>query len=50
VRGLRARPALARRLEEAGYPATWDGDFPGHDRFCSADPFGNRLEFLQPQP
>jgi catechol 2,3-dioxygenase-like lactoylglutathione lyase family enzyme len=47
VEGL---PALARRLEEAGYPVTWDGDFPGHDRFYSADPFGNRLEFLQPHP
>jgi catechol 2,3-dioxygenase-like lactoylglutathione lyase family enzyme len=47
VEGL---PALARRLEVAGYPVTWDGDFPGHDRFYSADPFGNRLEFLQPHP
>jgi catechol 2,3-dioxygenase-like lactoylglutathione lyase family enzyme len=47
VEGL---PALARRLEEAGYPVTRDGDFPGHDRFYSADPFGNRLEFLQPHP
>ena len=41
-------PALARRLEQAGYPVTWDGEFPGHDRFYSADPFDNRLEFLQP--
>ena len=40
--------ALALRLEHAGYPVTWDGEFPGHDRFYSADPFGNRLEFLQP--
>ncbi|MGH3827416.1 MAG: hypothetical protein ACRDQX_09625 [Pseudonocardiaceae bacterium] len=38
---------LARRLRQAGYPVTWDGEFPGHDRFYSADPFGNRLEFLQ---
>jgi len=45
VDGLRA---LARRLEQAGYPVTWDAEFPGHDRFYSADPFGNRLEFLQP--
>lgn len=41
-------PLLARRLEQAGCPVTWDGEFPGHDRFYSADPFGNRLEFLQP--
>ena len=40
--------ALAKRLEDAGHPVTWDGDFPGHDRFYAADPFGNRLEFLQP--
>jgi len=40
--------ALARRLEDAGHPVTWDDDFPGHDRFYAADPFGNRLEFLQP--
>lgn len=44
VDGLRA---LARRLEQAGYPVTWDAQFPGYDRFYSADPFGNRLEFLQ---
>lgn len=46
VDGLRQ---LARQLEEAEYPVVWDDDFPGHDRFYSADPFGNRLEFLQPQ-
>jgi ADP-ribose pyrophosphatase YjhB (NUDIX family)/catechol 2,3-dioxygenase-like lactoylglutathione lyase family enzyme len=38
---------LAGRLKRAGFPVEWDGDFPGHDRFYSADPFGNRLEFLQ---
>jgi catechol 2,3-dioxygenase-like lactoylglutathione lyase family enzyme len=40
--------ALAARLEQAGAPVTWDPEFPGHDRFYSADPFGNRLEFLEP--
>lgn len=40
-------PELARQLERAGSPVVWDADFPGHDRFYSADPFGNRLEFLQ---
>jgi hypothetical protein len=41
-------PALAARLEAAGYPVTWDGDFPGMDRFHTEDPHGNRLEFLSP--
>lgn len=45
VQGLQQ---LAQRLEQGGYPVTWDGEFPGHDRFYSTDPFGNRLEFLQP--
>ena len=45
VTGLRA---VAAALERAGHPVTWDDDFPGHDRFYIADPFGNRLEFLQP--
>jgi catechol 2,3-dioxygenase-like lactoylglutathione lyase family enzyme len=45
VRDLRA---LAARLEQAGATVTWDPEFPGHDRFYSADPFGNRLEFLEP--
>jgi len=40
--------ALADRLAAAGAPVTWDGEFPGHERFYSADPFGNRLEFLEP--
>jgi catechol 2,3-dioxygenase-like lactoylglutathione lyase family enzyme len=39
--------ALANRLEAAGHDVTWDDDFPGHDRVYSADPFGNRLEFLE---
>ena len=45
VTGLRA---VAAALERAGSPVTWDDDFPGHERFYSADPFGNRLEFLEP--
>ncbi len=39
---------LAARLADAGVEVTWDGHFPGHDRFYAADPFGNRLEFLEP--
>ena len=38
---------VAAALEAAGHPVTWDDDFPGHDRLYAADPFGNRLEFLQ---
>lgn len=47
VRGLRD---LADALDSAGYAVTWDDDFPGHQRFYSADPFGNRLEFLESDP
>jgi catechol 2,3-dioxygenase-like lactoylglutathione lyase family enzyme len=38
---------LASRLEAAGTTVTWDDEMPGYDRFYAADPFGNRLEFLQ---
>jgi catechol 2,3-dioxygenase-like lactoylglutathione lyase family enzyme len=41
---------LAARLEAAGATVTWDTELVGHDRFYSSDPFGNRLEFLQPIP
>ena len=46
VTGLRA---LAEHLADAGHEVRWDDDFPGHDRFYSEDPFGNRLEFLEPR-
>ncbi|MGW6916923.1 VOC family protein [Kitasatospora sp. NPDC054939] len=42
--------ALAARLEAAGHPVVRDGNFPGFRRFHCADPFGNRLEFLEPDP
>src|SRR5215469_5144342 len=32
-----------------GATVTWDTELDGHDRFYSSDPFGNRLEFLQPR-
>jgi catechol 2,3-dioxygenase-like lactoylglutathione lyase family enzyme len=41
--------ALAETFAAADVEVTWDGEFPGHDRFYAADPFGNRLEFLEPQ-
>lgn len=40
--------ALAERLTDADIAVDWDADFPGYVRFYAADPFGNRLEFLQP--
>ncbi|WP_069816150.1 VOC family protein [Streptomyces sp. TP-A0874] len=40
--------AFAARLEAAGALVVWDGDMPGHRRFYSEDPVGNRLEFLEP--
>lgn len=40
--------AWATRLADAGHPVDFDDDFPGMRRFYSADPHGNRLEFLQP--
>jgi len=41
--------ALAAALSGAGHPVTWDDGFPGHRRFYTADPFGNRLELLSPE-
>lgn len=47
VQGLRD---LAARLQAGGTAVTWDDEMPGYDRFYADDPFGNRLEFLQPRP
>jgi catechol 2,3-dioxygenase-like lactoylglutathione lyase family enzyme len=38
--------ALAARLEAAGHPCAWSDELPGYRRFHTADPHGNRLEFL----
>ena len=40
--------AFAARLDRAGRRVVWDDELPGHRRFYSADPVGNRLEFLEP--
>lgn len=37
---------LARRLERAGAPVSWDETLPEVRRFFTADPWGNRLEIL----
>jgi hypothetical protein len=41
--------AYAARLTAKGAQVTWDDNLPGHLRFYSQDPVGNRLEFLQPR-
>ncbi|MFJ3903322.1 VOC family protein [Streptomyces sp. NPDC090025] len=38
----------AARLEKRGAPVVWDDHLPGHHRFYTEDPVGNRLEFLEP--
>ena len=43
-------PALVRRLQEAGVAVVEDEPLPGYDRVYVADPFGNRLELLEPRP
>lgn len=37
---------LARRLTAAGYPIIPDTALPNRRRFYTADPFGNRIEFI----
>jgi catechol 2,3-dioxygenase-like lactoylglutathione lyase family enzyme len=54
---LRAHPAfrvegldvLRARLREHGFEPYDDLPLPGHRRFYVKDPFGNRLEFLEPE-
>jgi catechol 2,3-dioxygenase-like lactoylglutathione lyase family enzyme len=38
--------AVAARLEAAGFGVEWDGLYPGHRRFYTADGNGNRVEIL----
>lgn len=38
---------LAQALEAAMLPVQWDEKLSGFRRFYTADPFGNRIEFLQ---
>ena len=40
--------ALVRRLGEAGVDVVEDEPLPGYERVYVADPFGNRLELLEP--
>ena len=41
-------PALVQRLGEAGVEVIEDEPLPGYDRVYVADPFGNRIELLEP--
>ncbi len=40
--------ALSHQCEAAGHLAATDEPLEGYHRFYVSDPFGNRLEFLQP--
>jgi len=46
VRGLRD---LVRRLADAGHRVVEDEPLEGYDRVYVDDPFGNRLELLEPK-
>ncbi len=39
---------LVRKLESAGFETVGDEPLPGYDRVYVDDPFGNRLELLEP--
>jgi hypothetical protein len=41
-------PALRAHLEAAGVPVVTDEPLEGYDRIHVADPFGNRIELLEP--
>jgi catechol 2,3-dioxygenase-like lactoylglutathione lyase family enzyme len=40
---------LLERLERAGVPVTRDNALPGYNRAFVSDPFGNRIELLEPR-
>ena len=45
---VRDLPALVARLAAAGVELVDDEPLPGYDRVYASDPFGNRLELLEP--
>ncbi len=47
---VRDLSALVARLREAGIAVVDDEALPGHDRVYVDDPFGNRLELMEPRP
>ncbi|MGA3066260.1 MAG: VOC family protein [Tepidisphaeraceae bacterium] len=42
--------ALKSRIEAAGYAMKTDEPLTGYDRIYVEDPFGNRIELIQPSP
>lgn len=46
---VRSLDDVARRLVAAGHSVQRDEKYPGMRRFYCADPFGNRLEFVEPE-
>jgi catechol 2,3-dioxygenase-like lactoylglutathione lyase family enzyme len=42
-------PDLVARLRESGYGVTDDEPLPGYARVYVNDPFGNRLELMEPE-
>ena len=40
---------FAEHLESHQVALRWDEEFPAFQRFYATDPFGNRLEFMQPK-
>jgi catechol 2,3-dioxygenase-like lactoylglutathione lyase family enzyme len=47
---VRDLPELVARLRAAGVELVDDGPLEGYDRVYAYDPFGNRLELLEPLP
>ena len=41
---------LVERCRDAGYEVIPDEPVPGYERAFVFDPFGNRLEFMEPKP
>ena len=39
---------VAASCDAGGFPVRFDENLPGYKRFFVFDPFGNRLEFLEP--
>lgn len=46
---VRDLAALAARLRQAGVAVIDDEALPGYDRIYVSDPFGNRLELMEPR-
>ncbi len=40
---------LVQRCEQAGYPVVTDAPLEGYRRVYVADPFGNRIELMEPE-